>query len=278
MSISSRVPATIALVLACASSSVQAQSLLYSATGTSGVDQGFEGPTGWLATTYGLTPPPGSPNTVLPPLERAVAQLARNNANGLHLPFGSWNFPSPSTGPGTPGVGPYGIVGAALTNYTPIGGGSGSASGTALAGFNGTNRNVAFEFKRTGNVVSYLADSRLWTSVSQPYYADMNALEFRLRSTTGNTQQLSGLTYNNVLLSTSTITAADGEVAVFLFGGVTGDFTLKGTFSTTGTTTGWNHQIKGLALPPTVPEPSSVATLTLGLLGVLLVRTKRRHS
>ncbi len=252
---------------------------IYSATGASGIDAAFENTGGWLETTYGLptiTKPNGSNNTtVLPQVERAVAQLARNNANGLHLTTAVSGIPGVSysiTGGGT-GSG----VWDALTNHSPVGNGTnggGTVTGS-LTSFNGTTVAVPFSFSRTGTIMSYTADGKTWTSAAQSYYSEINALEFRLRSTSGNTETLTNLVYNGVVLSD--ISAANGFVTISLFSGVTGDFNLNGTFNTTGATTGWNHQIKGLDLPilTTVPEPSSLALLTIGI-GIVGASLRRK--
>jgi hypothetical protein len=261
---------------------------VYSATGVSGVDAAFENIGGYLQTTYSLpsyTLPNGTTSTtVLPPLERAVAQLASNNANGLHLP----NAPTPSTGSGIPGVA-YPITGggsglgvySALTNFAPLANGSGSVSGSLTSFVSGTPRAVGFTFSRTGNVITYTAGDnsvfKTWVSNAQSYFADVNALEFRLRSTTGNTESLTNLLFNSQSLAD--LSASNGNVTIALFSGVSGDFTLSGTFNYSGTG-GFNHQIKGLSLPDAtkpdsaVPEPSTIALLAIGAVGF---RTRLRR-
>ena len=254
---------------------------VYNETGTSGVDAAFENTGGWLQTTYGLpniTRPNGTQQTtVLPQVELAVAQLARNNANGLHLPTSASGIPGvsyPITGGGT-GTG----VWDALTNHSPVGNGTnggGSVSGS-FTNFNGTARNVSFSFSRTGDVVSYTADGRTWTSAAQEYFKNIDALEFRIRSTTGNSESITSLLYNGT--SMADISAAEGNTTIALFAGVMGDFTLSGIFNTTGSTTGWNSQIKALDLPPqNVPEPSTLMGAMAGITALGLRRLWKSRS
>jgi hypothetical protein len=257
---------------------------VYYATGTSGVDAAFENTGGWLQTTYGLPniilPNGNISPTVLPQLELAIGQLAANNANGLHLPTAASGIPGVAYNNGTG-------VHTALTNHSPMGNasnGGGSVTGTLTNFNNNGTRSVPFVFSRTGTLVSYQADSKIWTSATQSYYSDLNSLEFRLRSTTGNTETLTNLIYNDAVTasqSLSNITAASGNVTIALFSGVTaGDFNLSGTFNYTGTGNGWNHQIKGLDLPPAVtvavPEPSSLFLLTIGAAGIAGARRRRK--
>ena len=248
---------------------------LYNQTGLTGVDAAFENTGGWLQTTYGLpniTRPNGiQQTTVLPQVELAVAQLARNNANGLTLPTAASGIPGvsyPISGGGT-GTG----VWDALTNHGPVGNGTnggGSVSGS-LTNFDGTARNISFTFSRTDNVVSYTAGGKTWTSAAQEYFKNIDALEFRIRSTNGNSESYTNLLYNGS--SIADISAANGNVTVALFGGVAGDFTLSGVFNTTGNSTGWNSQIKALDLPTqNVPEPSTLIGASLGLAALGLRR------
>ncbi|RLT21898.1 MAG: hypothetical protein DWI29_01260 [Planctomycetota bacterium] len=119
---------------------------------------------------------------------------------------------------------------------------------------------------------SYMVDSTTWTSATQTYFSEINALEYRIRSTTGNTESLTNLVYNGTSLTN--ISAAEGYVTIQLFSGASGDFTLTRTFNTSGTTTGWNHQIKGLDLsgPVTVvPEPSTLFLSVVAVSGIGLL-------
>ncbi len=117
-----------------------------------------------------------------------------------------------------------------------------------------------------------MVDSTTWTSATQTYFSEINALEYRIRSTTGNTESLTNLVYNGTSLTN--ISAAEGYVTIQLFSGASGDFTLTRTFNTSGTTTGWNHQIKGLDLsgPVTVvPEPSTLFLSVVAVSGIGLL-------
>ena len=273
----------------------------YSATGTSGVDAAYENTGGFLQTHYGLPtiikPNGSAQTTVLPQLERAVGQLARNNANGLYVPFSV-----ASSGPGIPGVS-YPITGGgtgsgvwdALTSHnlnaggTDVAGTSAPGAGGGLPNFVGSATHVLvdFSFSRTGNVVTYATSAHgssptkgtTWTSSTQTYFSDLNAVEFRIRSTTGNTESLTNLKYDGTT-SLTDISAAEGNVTIELFSGISGDFTLTGTLDTIGTTTGWNTQIKGLDLPAavsSVPEPSSLASAVVGGIGCLIALARHRR-
>ena len=273
----------------------------YSATGASGVDAAYENVGGFLQNHYGLssiTKPNGTTqSTVLPQLERAVAQLARNNANGLTVPTSASGTPGVSyiiTGGGT-GTG----VWDALTNHGPVGNGGVNGGGSVanqtgggLPSFGSAATSVDFSYSRTGNVVTYATSAHgssptlgtTWTSSSQTYFSDLNAVEFRIRSTgtgpTSNTESYTNLLYNGTSLAD--ITAAGGDVTIELFSGISGDFTLTGTFNTSGgSATGWNAQIKGLDLPDavsSVPEPSTLLSAVVGGIGCLIAAARRRKS
>ena len=260
-------------------------SLLFSNVGASNiVDVGYENVGGWLATTYGLdksNPACVTGCTVLPALERAVGQIAGNNANGLFVP--------------TAGIPPT----QALTNFAAVPNGGGTATGSfSVPGDLPQNTAVPFTLSRTGNVISYSLGSaggnqRTWTSDAQSYFGAVDTLQFRLRSagTTVNTPttllEIGNLVYSDMAVtgqSLGTLSASNGDVRIALFGGVSGDFTLTGTYllNWTGSTrpTGWNSQVKALDLPPpvTVPEPASLALLATGLAALAWRRKSKAFS
>lgn len=260
---------------------------IYYDSQTSGADAAYENQGGWLQTTYNLPnivlPNGTTSNTVLPQVERAVAQLALNNANGVFVPNGSSGIPGQSysiAGGGT-GTG----VHTALTNFPPIGN-----DGGAFQNFvRGTDQTVSFEFKRTGNVISYKAGDRTWTSSAQDYFGDANALQFRIRSVSNVLLKYSDLVYSDSNTTSQSIGDIESEqpnVTIALFKGVEGDFRLTGNFTYDAKnglgSTGWNTQIKLLTLgggidpaPPVVPEPASIAIF--GLLGSTLGWTRWRQ-
>ncbi|KPF79112.1 hypothetical protein IP88_02670 [alpha proteobacterium AAP81b] len=239
-------------------------------------DAAFEDVGGFLQTFYNL-PNPVSGNTVLPPLERAVGQVkaGANKRRGLHVP---------TAGSGLPGIGDG--VTSALTNFAPVSGGSDNnfTSGEAYS----------FSFTRTGTTLTFSigsgADATSWSSTAD-YFADINAVEFRIRSNapTVNTPT-NGLVFSDLLVSDAatasqsldTFSAHNGDVLIKLFGGLVGDFSISGkqTLSWTGnqpTGARLASQIKLLDLPSVVPEPGSWAMLIagFGLVGAALRRQRR---
>jgi hypothetical protein len=280
-------------------SSMAGLTSVYYANAASGVDQAFENQGGFLQTNYNLPntilPNGTTSSTVLPQLERAIAQLAGNNANGLHVPTAATGIPGQSysiAGGGT-GVG----VWQALTNASQIqtNGNGGTASGTFANFVYGSERTVGFELKRVGNVVSFVAGSdlndpsvsRTWVANAASYLGTGNAIEFRIRSGNNTTVGYSNLRYTDSVTNSQSIqdfTATDGNVAITLFEGVTGDFSLTGNFAYNPdgiNLNAWNSQIKLLEVPTTsnvVPEPASMAVFGLlsGSLG--WARWRRRKA
>jgi len=226
-------------------------------------DIAFEGLGGFLQTHYNL-PNPVSGTTVLPPLERAVGQVktGTNKRRGLHVPTAATGLPAPD------GTG----VTQALTNVGALGGGTDTnfVSGTP----------VAFSISRLGTTVTYSVGSDSW-SQSKGYFADINGFEIRFRSnvptigTPTNSLAVTGLLFNDAVTvnqSLADFSATDGAVAIRLWSGIGGDFTIGGDYilSWTGSQpTGARlaSQLKLLALPAEpggVPEPSTWALLILG--------------
>ena len=230
-------------------------------------DAAFEGPGGFLQTYYGL---PLVGGTALPPIERAVGQVKTgfNKRRGLY---------TPTAATGIPGVG-AGVT-QALTNVPPVAGGSDANFATGTS--------VNFVFSRTGNTVRYVVGSDSW-SETQNYFADINGIEFRIRSNTQSDANAHSI--NDVLFSDTTvinqslgsISAADGAVLITLWEGIVGDFTLTGnyTFNWGGSQpTGARlaSQIKLLDLPPPVPEPATWAMLIAGF-GLVGSAMRRRRT
>jgi len=275
---------SVGLVLACGS----ARADLVPITGfvdygpSSVVDVGFENVGGWLATTYGLgkSDPGCAVNcTVLPAIERAVGQIAGNNANGLHVPS------SLSGNPPT----------KALTNFAPLVDGGGTATGSfSVPGDLPQNTEVPFSFSRMGNVMSYSlgaagGNQRVWTANEAPEFATLDSIELRVRSPNANSNtpstvfEIGNLVYSDMAVtgqSLGSVSASDGNVRIALYEGVVGDFTLSGTYRLDWTgvrPSGWNSQLKGLDLPPVpTPEPGSLLLLAAGLGGLAAVRRRRR--
>ena len=296
----SRMVALLVAVSGFSQSSLAAITSVYYANAASGVDAAFENQGGFLQTRYNLPntilPNGTTSTTVLPQLERAVAQFAGNNANGLHVPTAATGIPGQSysiAGGGT-GAG----VWQALTNASQIqtNGNGGTASGT-FANFGSGSpaypRIVSFEFKRVGNVVSFVAGpvgqlndslvSRTWVANAASYLGTGNAIELRVRSgDNANSISYTNLKYSDAQTTNQSLadfSASAGNVGINLYEGVQGDFSLTGMFTTNNGL--FNTQIKFLEVPSTsnvVPEPASMAVF--GLLGGSLgwARWRRRKA
>lgn len=258
--------------LLCASNASAAVNLVY----TGNDDAAFENIGGFLQTTYGLANP-ASGTTVLPPLERAVGQTrtGTNKRRGLHVPTTASGLPTPA------GTG----VTQALTNFGAVAGGSDTnfTSGTA----------TSFVMSRVGTIVTYSVGGESW-SQSAAYFADIDAVEFRLRSNSPTTATpMTAISFSNVVFNDAvtlnqalgSFGAVDGAVSIKLFDGIVGDFSVTGSYihSWTGTQpTGARlaSQLKLLDLPTVpgsdVPEPASWALLIagFGLTGTTLRRRR----
>lgn len=261
-------------------------------------DAAYEGVGGWLDSNFvGLAVSgSGTSATVLPNLERAVAENRVGRANGsertrgFHVPQAATGIPgvaNANAGPTVPATGVF----QALTNA-----GSLAPSNVTTAWVSG--QAVAWQLGRSGNTLFYnvgLIGPALWQhswSDTQSYYGDVNALQVRVRSAAPGTPSpasngitLSGLTYDDATSGTELLgdaSAVDGGVLIKLWRGVAGDFVLRG--STTMTfgaqrpgASALSSQIKLLVLPSVVPEPSSWTLFILGF-GVIGVSLRRARS
>lgn len=252
-------------------------------------DARYEFAGGFLQTQYGV---PLVSGTALPPLERIVVESRTPSAGrtrGFHVPTAATGIPVVDGGTG---------VFSALTNV-------GSISRVAPAPAGDVNRawiddqSVAFTLARTGNTITYTlangATPDIW-SYTAASVADINALQFRMRSAGSNSvsltnvQFLQGATTTNLGCNGTTcgtglngaFTATGGDVHISLFDQVDGDFALTGNwlFDLSPTRAGNNAQIKLLSLPgisvQAVPEPATWAMLIagFGLVGAALRRRR----
>lgn len=239
-------------------------------------DAAFENVGGFLQTTYNL-PTPATGLTVLPPLERAVGQTktGANKRRGLHVPTSASGLPSPA------GAG----VTSALTNFSPVAGGSDNnfTSGSP----------TGFQMSRVGTTITYTIGTDSWSQTAG-YFADIDAVEFRLRSNAPTAATpMTSIAFSNVVFNDAqtlnqalgSFTAVDGAVSITLFDGIVGDFSVIGSYlhSLTGSQpTGARlaSQLKLLDLPSVpgsdVPEPSAWALLIagFGLVGTALRRRR----
>ncbi len=259
-------------------------------------DQRYEFAGDFLQTHYGLTTATGATPSYLPPLERAVAEArtpGSGRTRGFHRPTAATGLPVSDGGTG---------VTQALTNVgsLPRTGGAGTLSSEVSRAWL-DDRAISFSLSRVGTTLTYsMANGTagqpddVW-SFSAASVAEINALQFRLRSAGSNSISLAnvqltrGSTVTNLgctapgscgVGNTGAFTASAGDVHISLFDRVTGDFTLTGNwiFDLSPTRAGNNAQIKLLSVPG-VPEPSSWAMLItgFGLVGASL-RRRRLHA
>lgn len=253
------------LAFAAATSAEAAVTLQYSGSN----DAAYELAGGYLNSTLGL---PLVSGTALPPLERAVGEtrIGRTGERrvGFHVPNGITGLPVPA------GTG----VTQALTNASPIG-------LSDAAWVNGAP--VAFSISRSGTTVTYTVGSNSWSSTAS-YFGDIDAFQFRIRSQAGRTNSLGliELVYRDAVTANQllpTVTAADGQVAIRLYSGVRGDFTLSGKYNfawagAAPTGSQLASQLKLLDLPgATVPEPATWAMMILGF-GMVGAAMRRRQA
>jgi hypothetical protein len=260
--------------------------------GGEAADQRYEFAGDFLQSHYGLTTAVGSGSfgpSYLPPLERAVAEVrtqAGSRTRGFHAPTVATGLPEADGGTG---------VTQALTNVGSLEPGNVNTAWIS-------NQAVGFTLVRSGTTVTYTMGSDVWSHTAASV-AEINALQFRLRSTTNGTIN-NGITLSNVTLTqgstvttlgcsgigvcgtglTGAFTASAGDVHINLFDGISGDFGLAGNWAfdlTGGRLNGNNAQIKLLSVPgltPTgaIPEPASWAMLIagFGLIGATLRRRR----
>jgi hypothetical protein len=263
-----------AVALLCVSGAASAAVTLdFSQKGTSGVDAAFEGPGGYLNGTLGLPLVPPANQTALPPVERAVGQVrsGANPRNGLFLPTAATGIPVEDGGTG---------VTVALTNVAPF-------ATTNTDFFNGVSKD--FTISRTGNVVTFVFGADTFTSNARTSLGGANAIEFRIRTQSGevNDLALTNLVFNDSLTtdqSLAAISAENGEVAVDLWSGIVGDFQIRGTFTATwtGNRPGGSAlatQWKLLTLPTggVIPEPATWAMMIAGF-GLVGAAARRRQA
>lgn len=248
-----------------------------------------------------LTSGPGR-GSALPPLERVVVESRTPNAGrtrGFHVPVAATGIPVADGGTG---------VVTALTNapsQARVSGQGNVASEVSRAWVDDVA--IGFSLSRAGNTITYAMQNGamgqpddVWSYTSNGV-AEMNALQFRLRSAGSNGIALSGLSLVNggpaVSLGCTAVgatatapvcgvglagafTAAAGDTHITLFDGIFGDFVLTGSwnFDLSPQRAGNNAQIKLLAVPVSgvVPEPSSWAMLIAGF-GLVGTSLRRRR-
>lgn len=251
---------------------------------------------GWLRTNYNLsrirTSATGTAvynTSVLPQVERAVAQIARNGANGNHLP---------GPGVGVPGVANTGLQSPGVINaLTNAANGRSNFTSTGSfplpqeSNYTGAAFTLNFSFSLSNDIVTYaltqpgpnntILSSRTWVSPTpQAYYDQINAIEIRTSNNATSTLATTNLVLTDRIGGTprvtnlSSVSPIANNRSVVLWTGIEGDFTLTGTytFAAGASTGGWNHQIKGLSL---IPEPSTLGFLGLSMAGLLFRRNRR---
>jgi hypothetical protein len=274
------------------------------APGQGSADERYEFEGDFLQSHYGVplitnSLNPGNPGrpTALPPLERLVVESrtpATGRTRGFHVPTTATGIPVADGGTG---------VVQALTNVPSKTRDSGQGNtATEVSRAWGNDAAIGFTLSRTGNTITYrMANGTagepddVWSHTAASV-AEINALQFRLRSAGQNTASLSNVSLTSggqtlALGCTSTTVCGVGLVGAFgasagdthisLFDGIAGDFTLTGawTFALTGGRAGNNAQIKLLSVPGTnaVPEPASWAMLIAGF-GLTGAAMRRRRT
>lgn len=262
------------------------------AVGEGSADERYEFENDFLQSHYGVplvSNPnnPGARASALPPLERVVVETrspSTGRTNGFHIPTSGTGIPEADGGTG---------VFQALTNVgsKTRDSGVGCCGDVSRAWVTGVD--VAFSLNRTGNTITYrLANGSniddVW-SFTADSVAEINAMQFRIRSAGQNSVALSDLflTTNGPAVAlgcntainattpdcgvglTGAISASGGDTHISLFDGILGDFHLTGkwTYNLNGGRATNNAQIKLLSVPvlvEPVPEPAAWTMLILG--------------